>query len=181
MVDAYKVTHPRRLHSVPSLNNASQPDHIAPIVGYLTSQDNAETTARLFEISGGWAAETRWQRTGGHGFPTNVTLTPENILAKWDVFTNFGACLSVRRVSGWPLTSLCMQTTAGRRIQRRRQKVWRCCWRIWTTPRRSLSSRNCNCGRYGVYLVRVFLLYTMHCYLISVIMVCYYLFSVQDL
>jgi len=69
--------------------DAFKPDYIAPIVGYLTSQDNTETTARLFEISGGWAAETRWQRTGGHGFPTNVTLTPEDILAKWDVFTNF--------------------------------------------------------------------------------------------
>ncbi|KAG9314887.1 hypothetical protein JVU11DRAFT_3989 [Chiua virens] len=66
-----------------------RPDYIAPIVGYLTSRDNTDTTGRLFEISGGWAAETRWQRTGGHGFPTNVTLTPEAILAKWDVFTNF--------------------------------------------------------------------------------------------
>lgn len=41
---------------------------------------------------GGWAAETRWQRTGGHGFPTNVPLTPEHVLSQWDVFTNFGAC-----------------------------------------------------------------------------------------
>ncbi|KAF8557431.1 NAD(P)-binding protein [Imleria badia] len=69
--------------------DAYKPDYIAPIVGYLTSQDNTETTGRLFEITGGWAAETRWQRTGGHGFPTNVTLTPEDVLAKWDVFTNF--------------------------------------------------------------------------------------------
>lgn len=68
-------------------------------MGYLTSQDNTETTGRLFEITGGWAAETRWQRTGGHGFPTNVILTPENVLAKWDVFTDFGAC--VRRALGW--------------------------------------------------------------------------------
>ncbi|KAG8213408.1 peroxisomal hydratase-dehydrogenase-epimerase [Butyriboletus roseoflavus] len=69
--------------------DAYKPDYIAPVVGYLTSQDNTETTGRVFEISGGWAAETRWQRTGGHGFPTNTTLTPENVLAKWDVFTNF--------------------------------------------------------------------------------------------
>ncbi|KAF8127028.1 hypothetical protein EV363DRAFT_1401459 [Boletus edulis] len=69
--------------------DAYKPDYIAPVVGYLTSQDNTKTTGRLFEITGGWAAETRWQRTGGHGFPTNVTLTPEDIIAKWDVFTNF--------------------------------------------------------------------------------------------
>ncbi|KIJ12813.1 hypothetical protein PAXINDRAFT_163828 [Paxillus involutus ATCC 200175] len=69
--------------------DAYKPDYIAPVVGYLSSQDNTETTGRLFEISGGWAAETRWQRAGGHGFPANLTLTPEEVIAKWDVFTNF--------------------------------------------------------------------------------------------
>lgn len=39
---------------------------------------------------GGWAAQTRWQRTGGHGFPVNKPITPEAILSKWDVITNFG-------------------------------------------------------------------------------------------
>ncbi|KAG2107078.1 peroxisomal hydratase-dehydrogenase-epimerase [Suillus cothurnatus] len=58
-------------------------------VGYLTSEANTETTGQLFEISGGWAAQTRWQRTGGYGFPTNKVLTPEDIISKWDVFTNF--------------------------------------------------------------------------------------------
>ncbi|KAI6016675.1 hypothetical protein BKA83DRAFT_4497809 [Pisolithus microcarpus] len=71
MVDAYKL------------------DYIAPVVGFLTSEDNADTTGRLFEISGGWAAETRKQRTGGHGFPTNVQLTPEEVAAKWKTFTTF--------------------------------------------------------------------------------------------
>ena len=39
---------------------------------------------------GGWAAQTRWQKAGGHGFPVNKPLTPEAILSKWDVITNFG-------------------------------------------------------------------------------------------
>ncbi|KAH7930228.1 peroxisomal hydratase-dehydrogenase-epimerase [Leucogyrophana mollusca] len=69
--------------------DAFKPDYIAPVVGYLTSEDNTETTGSLFEISGGWAAQTRWQRAGGHGFPANKPLTPEDIIAKWDVFTNF--------------------------------------------------------------------------------------------
>ncbi|KAF9223871.1 NAD(P)-binding protein [Gyrodon lividus] len=69
--------------------DAYKPDYIAPIVGYLSSQDNTETNGRLFDISGGWAAETRWQRAGGYGFPVNLTLTPEDVIAKWDVFTNF--------------------------------------------------------------------------------------------
>lgn len=75
-------------------------------MGYLTSQDNTETTARLFEVSGGWAAETRWQRTGGYGFPTNVPLTPENVLAKWDVFTSFGTCLRCRTLRVGKLTDV---------------------------------------------------------------------------
>lgn len=39
---------------------------------------------------GGWAAQTRWQKAGGHGFPVNQPLTPEAILSKWNVITNFG-------------------------------------------------------------------------------------------
>ncbi|KAG1750173.1 hypothetical protein EDB19DRAFT_1893456 [Suillus lakei] len=69
--------------------DAYKPDYIAPIVGYLTSEANTETTGQLFEISGGWAAQTRWQRAGGYGFPTNKVLTPEDVISKWDVFTNF--------------------------------------------------------------------------------------------
>ncbi|KAF9236745.1 hypothetical protein BU15DRAFT_76706 [Melanogaster broomeanus] len=69
--------------------DAYKPDYIAPVVGYLSSRDNTDTTSRLFEISGGWAAETRWQRAGGYGFPMNLTLTPEDVIAKWDAFTNF--------------------------------------------------------------------------------------------
>jgi multifunctional beta-oxidation protein len=69
--------------------DALKPDFIAPLVGYLTSQDNEETTGGLFEALGGWIAKTRWQRAGGHGFPTNKALTPEDILSKWDAITNF--------------------------------------------------------------------------------------------
>jgi hypothetical protein len=38
---------------------------------------------------GGWAAQVRWQRAGGHGFPVNVPLTPEAIISKWHIITNF--------------------------------------------------------------------------------------------
>jgi len=69
--------------------DAFKPDFIAPIVGYLSSEDNTETTGKLYEIMGGWAAQTRWQRAGGHGFPISKPLTPEAIIEKWDVITNF--------------------------------------------------------------------------------------------
>lgn len=84
----------------------NQPDFIAPIVGYLTSEGeffeasscgpritsylaNNKTTGDLFEISGGWAAQTRWQRAGGHGFPSDKALTPEDVISQWSIITNF--------------------------------------------------------------------------------------------
>jgi multifunctional beta-oxidation protein len=51
--------------------------------------DNEETSGSLFEVLGGWAAQTRWQRSGGFSFPTKVPYTPEDVIAKWDSITNF--------------------------------------------------------------------------------------------
>lgn len=53
--------------------------------------DNTETSGSLFEVSGGWAAQTRWQRSGGHGFPVDKPYTVEDVFSKWDKITNFGA------------------------------------------------------------------------------------------
>ncbi|THH12714.1 hypothetical protein EW146_g7432 [Bondarzewia mesenterica] len=69
--------------------DAFKPDFVAPIVGYLTSSGNEGTTGSLFEISGGWAAQTRWQQAGGYGFPVKKPFTPEDVLAKWNIITNF--------------------------------------------------------------------------------------------
>ncbi|KAJ7284922.1 peroxisomal hydratase-dehydrogenase-epimerase [Mycena rebaudengoi] len=69
--------------------DAFKPDFIAPLVGYLSSADNEETSGSLFEVLGGWAAQTRWQRSGGFSFPTKVPYTPEDVIAKWDSITNF--------------------------------------------------------------------------------------------
>ncbi|KAK0450141.1 multifunctional beta-oxidation protein [Armillaria borealis] len=70
--------------------DAFKPDFIAPLVGYLTSKDNEETSGSLFEVLGGWAAQTRWQRSGGYGFPSNTPYTPEDVVAKWKDITAFG-------------------------------------------------------------------------------------------
>ncbi|KAF9790898.1 multifunctional beta-oxidation protein [Thelephora terrestris] len=69
--------------------DAFKPDYVAPVVGYLISDANEDTTGALFEITGGWAAQTRWQRSGGHGFPINKQLTPEDIASKWKIISNF--------------------------------------------------------------------------------------------
>ncbi|PCH42266.1 multifunctional beta-oxidation protein [Wolfiporia cocos MD-104 SS10] len=69
--------------------DAIKEEYVAPVVGFLTSEANEETTGGLFQIAAGWVAQLRWQRTGGHGFPVNHPLTPEAIISKWDTITNF--------------------------------------------------------------------------------------------
>ncbi|KAH8831247.1 peroxisomal hydratase-dehydrogenase-epimerase [Flagelloscypha sp. PMI_526] len=69
--------------------DAFKPDFVAPVVGYLTSDANTETTGDLFEISGGWAAQTRYQRSGGYAFPAGKIYTPEQVASKWKEITDF--------------------------------------------------------------------------------------------
>ena len=52
--------------------------------------ENKDTTGSLFEILGGWAAQIRWQRAGGYGFPIKTFPTPEDIVSKWANITKFG-------------------------------------------------------------------------------------------
>jgi multifunctional beta-oxidation protein len=68
---------------------ALKPDYNAPLVVLLVSDKAPEPTGGLYEMGSGWFAATRWQRTGGHGFPVDVKLTPEAVLAQWERITNF--------------------------------------------------------------------------------------------
>lgn len=69
-----------------------QEDYVAPLVGFLSSDANEETTGGIFQVAAGWIAQIRWQRTGGYGFPVNVPLTPEAVISKWTNITDFGEC-----------------------------------------------------------------------------------------
>ncbi|KAF7308196.1 Peroxisomal hydratase-dehydrogenase-epimerase [Mycena chlorophos] len=75
----------------PEAVEALKPDYIAPLVGYLTSEDNVETSGSVFEILGGWIAQSRWQRAYGYSFPVKgkPPFTPEDVLGKWEAFTKF--------------------------------------------------------------------------------------------
>ena len=69
---------------------AFKPDYVAPMVVLLCSDMvPGSGTKGLYECGSGWFANTRWQRTGGHGFPVDVKLTPEAVLANWKEITNF--------------------------------------------------------------------------------------------
>lgn len=71
------------------LVQAFKPEYIAPVVVALCSEKvPKQPTGGLYEVGSGWVGATRWQRTGGHGFPTNTPLTPEEVLKHWkDVIT----------------------------------------------------------------------------------------------
>jgi multifunctional beta-oxidation protein len=72
------------------LVQAFKPDYVAPLVLLLCSDKVPDPpTGLLFEVGSGWQTRTRWQRTGGHGFPVDVKLTPEAVLEKWSKIIDF--------------------------------------------------------------------------------------------
>ena len=67
-----------------------KPDYVAPLVVLLCSDMvPGAGTKGLYECGSGWFSATRWQRTGGHGFPVDVKLTPEEVRKHWNQITNF--------------------------------------------------------------------------------------------
>ncbi|PSS02334.1 hypothetical protein BD289DRAFT_359855 [Coniella lustricola] len=72
------------------LVQAFKPEYIAPVVVALCSDKVPKNpTGALYEVGSGWVGATRWQRTGGHGFPTDVPLTPEEVLKNWKDIVTF--------------------------------------------------------------------------------------------
>jgi len=69
---------------------AFKPDYVAPLVVLLSSDKVPKPpTGRLYEVGSGWFAQTRWQRTGGHGFPIDIKLTPEGVREQWKRIVTF--------------------------------------------------------------------------------------------
>ncbi|RDW67200.1 putative peroxisomal multifunctional beta-oxidation protein (MFP) [Aspergillus mulundensis] len=70
---------------------AFKPDYVAPLVVLLCSDMTPEpySSKGLFECGSGWFGSTRWQRSGGHGFPVDVKLTPEAVASELAKIINF--------------------------------------------------------------------------------------------
>lgn len=69
---------------------AFKPEQVAPLVIALCSDKVPKPpTGNLYEVGSGWHARTRWQRSGGHGFPVDVKLTPEAVAKAWKDIVNF--------------------------------------------------------------------------------------------
>lgn len=80
--------------------DAFKPDFVAPAVGFLASEANQEYTKLLLEVSGGWVAAVRWQRSGGHSFKFGKSLEPEGIQQNFSKIIDYDP----ERAS-WPATN----------------------------------------------------------------------------
>ncbi|KAL9082878.1 MAG: hypothetical protein Q9159_006121 [Coniocarpon cinnabarinum] len=68
---------------------AFKPHYVAPLVALLCSDLCPDPTGQLYEVGSGWQGQTRWQRSGGHGFPIDVKLTPEHVSQQFEKILNF--------------------------------------------------------------------------------------------
>lgn len=75
----------------PEVLEAFKPAYVAPLVIALCSDKvPAPGTGALYEVGSGCQARTRWQRSGGHGFPVDVKpLTPEAVVRQWAEIVDF--------------------------------------------------------------------------------------------
>lgn len=76
----------------PEIVEAFKPEYVAPLVVALCSDKvpSSVATGKLYEVGSGYQACTRWQRSGGHGFPLDVRpLTPEAVVDKWEKIVDF--------------------------------------------------------------------------------------------
>ncbi|KAH6668286.1 hypothetical protein B0J14DRAFT_488778 [Halenospora varia] len=66
-----------------------RPNFISPLAVALSADKIPNLTGGLYECGGGWIGEVRWQRSGGHMFPTDKSFTPEEVLRHWKQIIDF--------------------------------------------------------------------------------------------
>lgn len=65
------------------------PEKIAPLVLYLTSEENQDISGQIFEVAAGFYAQIRWERSGGALFKPDDSFTPESVAKKFEEITSF--------------------------------------------------------------------------------------------
>lgn len=72
----------------PKYVEARKPDWISPLVVYLAHESNT-MPHKLWEVGGGWVAETRLSRSAGAFFKLDETFTVEAVRDRWYEVTQF--------------------------------------------------------------------------------------------
>lgn len=73
----------------PPILEKLNPDKIAPLVLYLSSNDNTNINGEIFEVAAGFFAQIRWERSGGVLFKPDDSFTPESVSKKFEEICNF--------------------------------------------------------------------------------------------
>lgn len=73
----------------PPILEKLNPDKIAPLVLYLSSNANTELNGQIFEVAAGFFAQIRWERSGGALFKQDDSFTAESVAKKFDEILNF--------------------------------------------------------------------------------------------
>jgi len=70
------------------LVEASKPEYVAPIIGFLCSDDPEVPTGKVFEAGSGYFAELQWRRTDGVFLDLDKGITVNNIKDNWSKITD---------------------------------------------------------------------------------------------
>lgn len=70
----------------PEVLEALKPEYVTP-VAILLGHETCPVTGKLFEVGGGWVAQTRWEQSQGVFFKNDYNA--EDLVAKWDQATSF--------------------------------------------------------------------------------------------
>jgi (3R)-3-hydroxyacyl-CoA dehydrogenase / 3a,7a,12a-trihydroxy-5b-cholest-24-enoyl-CoA hydratase / enoyl-CoA hydratase 2 len=70
----------------PAVVDALKPEYVTPIV-VLLAHESSNVTGKLFEVGGGWVAQTRWEQTQGVFFQD--PFSAEELALRWQAATSF--------------------------------------------------------------------------------------------
>lgn len=73
----------------PPILEKLSPSKIAPLVLYLSSEENNNVNGEIFEVAAGFFAQIRWERSGGVLFKPDDSFTPESVSKRFEDICNF--------------------------------------------------------------------------------------------